>query len=123
MKLKSHAPHLLAFAMALAAQAFGGPAEDALKSLHDGNARFVAGQSRHPNSGIERVTETGANGQKPQVTILGCSDSRVPPERVFDVGVGEVFVVRVAGNVADGDEIGSSEYGTHHLNKSVKKVC
>ena len=85
------------------------------KALADGNARFVAASPQHPHSGIDRVVDTGANGQKPIATILGCSDSRVPPERIFDQGVGDLFVIRVAGNVADGDEIGSAEYGVGHL--------
>ena len=95
--------------------ALAGPGDEALKALKEGNERFVAGTTKHPHSGIDRVNDTGANGQKPQVTILGCSDSRVPPERIFDVGIGDVFVIRVAGNVADTDEIGTTEYGTAHL--------
>jgi methyl-accepting chemotaxis protein len=71
---------------------------------------------------MDRVADTGANGQKPIVTILGCSDSRVPLERIFDQGVGDVFAVRVAGNVSDTDEIGSAEYGTGHLNTPLMVV-
>ena len=99
----------------MAAVAVGSPGTDAIEALKQGNARFAGGSPQHVHAGLERVAETAANGQKPIATILGCSDSRVPIERIFDQGVGDVFVVRVAGNVADGDEIGSAEYGTGHL--------
>lgn len=117
MNLKIRA--LLTTGLALATTAFAstavaGPSEDAIKALQDGNARFVAGTSEHPNTGLDRVSQT-ASGQNPFVTILGCSDSRVPIERVFDQGIGDVFVIRVAGNVSDTDEIGSVEYGVGHL--------
>ncbi|MCE2882886.1 MAG: methyl-accepting chemotaxis protein [Planctomycetaceae bacterium] len=109
----------------LASAALGAPAADTadevVAALKAGNARFVAGSPEHPHSGIDRVVETSA-GQTPMVTILGCSDSRVPLERVFDLGVGDIFVVRVAGNVADTDEIGSVEYGTMHLHTPVMMV-
>ncbi|MBI2059537.1 MAG: carbonic anhydrase [Nitrospirae bacterium] len=89
-------------------------AKDALKFLQQGNARFVKGKSRHPHSNAARIKETG-KGQAPFATIVGCSDSRVPPERLFDQGIGDLFVVRVAGNVCDVDETGSAEYGVDHL--------
>ena len=89
-------------------------ADEVLTALKEGNARFVAGTPQHPHSGIDRVIETSA-GQTPMATIIGCSDSRVALERLFDQGIGDLFVVRVAGNVADTDEIGSAEYGTGHL--------
>lgn len=94
-------------------ESHGNPKES-LEKLVAGNARYVSDKPIHANQNSDRRTET-AKGQKPWVTILGCSDSRVPLERVFDAGVGEIFVVRVAGNVADTDEIGSIEYGTEHL--------
>jgi methyl-accepting chemotaxis protein/carbonic anhydrase len=102
-------------ALGLAAVSAAAPADDALKALQDGNARFIAGKPENPHSGLDRVADTGANGQKPQVTLITCSDSRLPVERIFDQGVGDVFVVRVAGNVSDTDEIGSAEYGCGHL--------
>ena len=87
--------------------AAGMPAGDALEALKQGNAQFAAGAPLHLHSGPERVVETGANGQAPIVTILGCSDSRVPLERIFDQGVGDIFAVRVAardhGRRCDGD--------------------
>ena len=89
-------------------------ADEVLTALKEGNARFVAGTPQHPHSGMDRVIETSA-GQTPMATVIGCSDSRVALERLFDRGIGDLFVVRVAGNVADTDEIGSAEYGTGHL--------
>jgi carbonic anhydrase len=71
-----------------------------------------------PNTRTPRRKESSRpapQGQNPSVTILACSDSRLPVERIFDQGIGDLFVVRVAGNVADGDEIGSIEYGMGHL--------
>lgn len=99
----------------MAGPVFAGTGDDVLKGLREGNARFVTGAATHPHAGLDRVAETGANGQKPAVTILSCSDSRLPLERIFDQGVGDMFVIRVAGNVADSDEIGSAEYGAGHL--------
>jgi len=86
----------------------------ALERLVSGNKRFVAGELRHPHLGNDwRKRLTG--GQKPFATILGCSDSRVPPELLFDQGFGDLFVIRVAGNVIDEDVSGSAEYGVDHL--------
>jgi len=87
---------------------------DALQNLQQGNTRFGAGQSIHPDQTADRRAEV-AKGQAPFATILTCSDSRVPVETIFDQGLGDLFVVRVAGNVAKTDEIGSIEYGTEHL--------
>ena len=90
-------------------------AELAQKWLKEGNDRFRAQQRRSPNSGLPRVKETAKNGQHPFVTILSCSDSRVPLEVVFDRGIGDIFVIRVAGNIAGDSEIGSIEYGVEHV--------
>lgn len=90
-------------------------AEQAAAALREGNARFVAGKMEHPNLGFERRVATAAKGQTPFATVVTCSDSRVPVEYVFDRGVGDLFVVRVAGNVCDTDEIGTVEYGVGHL--------
>lgn len=88
--------------------------ETALQRLLDGNSRFVDEESQHPHVATNwRKRLVG--GQKPFATILGCSDSRVPPELLFDQGFGDLFVVRVAGNVIDTDVIGSVEYGVDHL--------
>ena len=90
-------------------------AEDALASLKEGNARYVSAATKHPDQSVEHRKEL-TKGQTPFVSILSCSDSRVPPEIIFDQGLGDIFSVRVAGNVADTDEIGSIEYGVGHLN-------
>jgi carbonic anhydrase len=83
----------------------------ALKQLMDGNKRFVDRKRQSPNQDLVRLTEV-AKSQKPFAAILGCADSRFPPEIIFDRGFGDLFVCRVAGNVATPEEIGSLEYGT-----------
>ncbi len=87
----------------------------ALTMLRDGNARFVGGKPNYPHQSAARRTELAEKGQKPFATVLSCSDSRVPVELLFDQGLGDLFVVRVAGNVADTDEIGTIEYSVEHL--------
>jgi carbonic anhydrase len=89
--------------------------EQALQMLREGNARWVSGKVQSPNAD-SAAREEAAKGQKPFVSVLGCADSRVPLERLFDRGVGEVFAVRVAGNVAGDSETGTLEYGIGHLN-------
>jgi hypothetical protein len=76
----------------------GPKADDALERLKAGNARFVAGTARFPTVQKEILADL-AKGQHPYATILSCSDSRVPPELIFDAGLGELFIIRVAGNV------------------------
>ena len=86
----------------------------ALKWLLDGNRRFVNGEPRHDYESQRRrmmLTE----GQHPFGVVLGCSDSRVPPELIFDFGLGDLFVIRVAGNVVADDEAASIEYAIVHL--------
>jgi carbonic anhydrase len=90
------------------------PAE-ALRRLSEGNQRYAADKSLRGNADAERRLATVKDGQHPFCTVLSCSDSRVPVELLFDQGIGDVFVVRVAGNVCDVDEIGSIEYGVDHL--------
>jgi carbonic anhydrase len=89
-------------------------ASDAMQSLKDGNDRFMTGKQLFPNLDPTRLQET-ATAQHPLAIVLACSDSRVPVEQIFDVGVGDIFVVRVAGNVAGPDEVGSIEYAAEHL--------
>lgn len=89
--------------------------DKALEMLKAGNARFVGGKAEHPRADVERRKETTEKGQHPFATVVGCSDSRVPVEILFDQGVGDVFVIKVAGNVCDVDEIGTIEYGVGHL--------
>lgn len=89
-------------------------ADAALKQLVEGNARFVEGKLEPKSLGDERRKEL-AKGQHPSAIILSCSDSRVPPEHIFNQGLGDLFVIRVAGNVADAIELGSIEYAAEHL--------
>jgi len=84
--------------------------DEALRILKEGNARYVDGKLQHPHQGPERRALTSGQGQHPLAAVLTCSDSRVPPEIIFDQGIGDLFVVRVAGNVAATDEVGSIEY-------------
>lgn len=96
--------------------------ENGLKMLAEGNLRFALGQATHPNTSFSRRLLTTTEGQAPYATIIACSDSRVPVEILFDQGVGDLFVIKVAGNVADTDEIGSAEYGVDHLGTPVLMV-
>ncbi len=89
-------------------------AEDALARLTAGNQRFVSGAMRHEDQGPLRRQQL-TKGQKPYAVVLGCADSRVAPEIVFDEGLGDLFVIRVAGNTADAAAIGSIEYAVEHL--------
>jgi carbonic anhydrase len=89
-------------------------ADVALERLTEGNERFVRGQTRCLALQRETLAEL-SKGQRPYATILGCSDSRVAPELIFDAGLGELFVVRVAGNVFSPEIAGSLQYAGHHL--------
>jgi len=89
-------------------------ADQALRRLKAGNARFVSGHTRFPTV-QKAVLKQLAKGQEPYATILCCSDSRVPPELVFDAGFGELFVVRVAGNVLGPSILGTLQYAASHL--------
>lgn len=88
--------------------------EAALARLREGNARFVSGKTRHAHESADWRKHL-VGGQKPFATILGCSDSRVPVELVFDQGFGDLFTVRVAGNVIAPDVVGSIAYAVEHL--------
>lgn len=83
---------------------------DAVALLRDGNARFVAGEPRPRDPAA--AAAAAVDGQHPLAAIVGCVDSRVPPELVFDLGIGEAFVARVAGTVVDDDVLGSLEFAT-----------
>ena len=89
-------------------------ADEALRRLVEGNARFLRGEARFPTLQKETFDEL-AKAQRPYATILGCSDSRVPPELVFDAGFGDLFIVRVAGNVVSLEVLGSLQYAGVHL--------
>jgi len=88
---------------------------EALKMLTDGNARFVTGTRSYPRESLDRIKETAMNGQRPFVTMLSCSDSRVPLHIIFDQGVGDIFSICVAGNLVGEQGLGSIEYGVVHL--------
>lgn len=89
-------------------------AAEALGRLKEGNLRFAEGRVRHAHQAAS-WREHLKEGQKPFATILACSDSRVPPELVFDQGFGDIFVIRVAGNVIAADVVGSIQYAMVHL--------
>lgn len=91
---------------------------EAVERLLGGNKRFVSGKLLHPHIS-EQWRDRLTAGQQPFATILGCSDSRVPPEILFDQGFGDLFVIRVAGNVVDPVVTGSVEYGVEHLKTQV----
>ena len=88
--------------------------KEALKKLVEGNQRFAENKSLHPNLGNE-LRNALLNGQKPFAAVLSCSDSRVPVEIIFDVGVGDVFVIRTAGHVLSKEVLGSLEYAINSL--------
>jgi carbonic anhydrase len=92
--------------------------DQALQKLIEGNKRYVQDQLAHPDQTPARRAEV-AQGQHPFAVILGCSDSRVGPEIIFDQGLGDLFVVRVAGNVLNDQGIGSLEYAVEHLHVSL----
>ncbi|MBD3381960.1 MAG: hypothetical protein GF404_07170, partial [candidate division Zixibacteria bacterium] len=85
-----------------------------MQMLREGNQRYVDNSRIYPNLDRDRIKEV-TGGQNPYATVITCSDSRVPVEHIFDAGLGDIFVIRVAGNVCDVDEIGSIEYGIGHL--------
>ncbi|HZW07924.1 MAG TPA: carbonic anhydrase [Phycisphaerales bacterium] len=97
-------------------------ADEALAMLREGNQRWMDGSVQNPSIGALRRKTTADAGQKPLAVVLTCADSRIPVERVFDRGVGEIFVSRVAGNVSGPHEAGTIEYALEHLNVPVLVV-
>lgn len=95
--------------------------DEILQMLKDGNERFSAGKSAYLHRDPTRIelADRSDQGDYAYATVLSCSDSRVPVELIFDAGIMDLFVVRVAGNVCDTDEIGSIEYGLAHVNTPV----
>lgn len=89
-------------------------AEEVLQTLKEGNKRFTTEQLQHPNH-CKESREKLVEGQEPIATVLTCADSRVPPVDIFDQGLGDLFVVRVAGNVIGDHTLGSIEYAVAHL--------
>jgi len=92
--------------------------KDALNKLIAGNKRYLAGNMQHPHQAKQR-REDLATGQQSFACVLSCADSRVPPEIVFDQGLGDLFVLRVAGNVVNDMIVGSLEYAVDHLGASL----
>src|SRR6478736_6636401 len=82
--------------------------------LKEGNEKFVSGYPIHPHETLNRIREL-KKGQDPFVVVVSCSDSRLPPELIFDQGLGDVFSIRTAGNVIGDYELGSIEYAVEHL--------
>jgi carbonic anhydrase len=129
-----HAALVAILALGLACPAFASGAQarkilkptpdQALEMLQKGNRRFMQGKSRHPHMDGKRLYLAGTQdqGDHAYATVLTCSDSRVPVEILFDAGVMDIFVVRVAGNVVNTDEAGSIEYGIAHVHTPVMVV-
>lgn len=95
--------------------------EDPLTRLMEGNQRFYNFHPVHPDEDITRFKET-AEGQHPVAVVISCSDSRLSPELIFDQGVGDIFVIRTAGNIIGGVELGSVEYAVEHLDARLVMV-
>ena len=106
----------LFFLLAVSGLVFAGhmSGDESLLKLLEGNKRFISGQLTTKDCSTEKRQEL-TKGQHPFATVLSCSDSRVPPEVIFDEGLGDVFIVRVAGNVVEPTTLGSIEYGAEHL--------
>jgi carbonic anhydrase len=94
---------------------------EALQILLDGNKRFIAGELEHPNH-CEESRMGLVSGQEPFAVILACADSRVPPVNIFDQGLGDLFIVRVAGNIINDQILGSIEYAVSHLHAPLVMV-
>lgn len=98
----------------VAASAPPATAEEALEALLAGNVRFMENHPIHPDQTLDRIREL-QKGQHPFAVIVSCADSRVPPELIFDQGLGDLFVIRNAGNIIGDYELGSIEYAVEHL--------
>ena len=90
-------------------------ADEALERLKSGNAKYLGSDTSSADISPARRKDTCENGQHPYAVIVTCSDSRVLPESIFSAGIGELFVIRVAGNVMDDHQLGSIEYAVEHL--------
>jgi len=90
-------------------------ADEAVEKLKLGNEKYLQSRTSSGDISPEARRETCENGQKPYAVIITCSDSRVIPESIFSAGIGELFVIRVAGNVMDDHQLGSIEYAVEHL--------
>lgn len=98
--------------------------DEVLQMLKEGNERFYTGKAVHPHTDAARLALAGKEnqGKYAYATVISCSDSRVPVERIFDAGIMDLFVIRVAGNVVDTNEAGSIEYGLAHVDCPVLVV-
>ncbi|MDO4731730.1 MAG: carbonic anhydrase [Clostridia bacterium] len=96
--------------------------QEVISYLQQGNDQFVNNIINTGDVSQEKRTSTAQNGQHPYATIVTCSDSRVPAEHIFNAGIGELFVIRTAGNVIGDHELGSIEYGAEHLNTKLVVV-
>lgn len=90
-------------------------AEESLQKLKDGNDRYLDALTNHGDISPQIRRQTAEHGQHPYAIVIACSDSREIPEAIFSAGIGELFVVRVAGNVLDDHQLGSIEYAAGHL--------
>lgn len=90
-------------------------ADRALEMLKEGNQKYLAAKTSMGDISLDKRRETCENGQQPYAVIVTCSDSRVLPESIFSAGIGDLFVIRVAGNVMDDHQLGSIEYAAEHL--------
>lgn len=90
-------------------------ADKAIKRLKEGNKRYRESWKNTGDVSFEKVKDTARNGQHPYAVVIACSDSRVTPEHIFNAGIGELFTIRVAGNVVDPHQLGSIEYAVSHL--------
>ena len=90
-------------------------AEQALQKLREGNEKYLSAKTGCGDISPEARKKTCENGQRPYAVIVTCSDSRVIPESIFSAGIGDLFVIRVAGNVMDDHQLGSVEYAASHL--------
>lgn len=90
-------------------------AEEAIAKLKEGNEKYLSSKTGSGDISPEKRMDTCQNGQHPYAIIIGCSDSRAIPESIFSAGIGELFVIRVAGNVIDNHQLGSIEYAADHL--------
>ncbi len=90
-------------------------AQLALEKLKEGNEKYISSESAQGDISIIKRKDTCINGQHPYAIVISCSDSRVMPESIFSAGIGDLFVIRVAGNVMDDHQLGSVEYAASHL--------
>ena len=90
-------------------------AKEAIQKLKEGNQKYLEAKAGTGDISKELRQQTAEHGQSPYAIIIACSDSRVIPESIFSAGIGELFVIRVAGNVLDNHQLGSIEYAAAHL--------